>query len=106
MTCAILRALELGKMTHEEMIKRFRMQLEGLASWPDEPTTDLMRDWILNQIEKVEKNDNQRKCAEQQPQAAGIEEDDTEGRQASGYRIAIRNGSELSGAGEADQSSW
>jgi len=43
-------------MTPNELIARYKLQLEGLKSWPPGDERRMMEAWVVRQIAKLQKN--------------------------------------------------
>jgi hypothetical protein len=43
-------------MSTDEQIRRYKLQLEGLESWPPGDVRQMMEKWVKRQIAKLQKN--------------------------------------------------
>ncbi len=43
-------------MNAQQLIARYRLQLEGLKSWPEGPEKQLMQKWCMRKIQELMRN--------------------------------------------------
>jgi hypothetical protein len=55
-------------MTSEERIRRFKLQLEALKSWPPGEITEIMTKWVLKQIARTARNERFRQYFAEHPE--------------------------------------